>query len=128
MTWLIILLTDLLVHIIILICGIASWKYPPKQINSLLGYRTKRSMQNQETWNFANTYCGQLFVKYGIGMSILMVIVHIPLIHCDATNLEYFSLICMLIQVIALFIPIYLTEKELQKQFDSSGKKISNFK
>ncbi|MFH6602884.1 SdpI family protein [Maribacter algicola] len=34
-----------------------AWYYkehPPKNINWLYGYRTKRSMANQEVWEYAN--------------------------------------------------------------------------
>ena len=29
--------------------------YPPKKINSLYGYSTRRSMKNQDVWQTANT-------------------------------------------------------------------------
>ena len=31
----------------------------PKEINYVYGYRTKRSMMNEETWRFANQYFGK---------------------------------------------------------------------
>ena len=30
------------------------YAFPPQQTNSIYGYRTNRSMQNQEVWRFAN--------------------------------------------------------------------------
>lgn len=45
--------------------GIAFKKHPPKEINSVSGWRTQRSMQNQETWNFANTLGGKCFLALG---------------------------------------------------------------
>ena len=40
-------------------------KHPPKKINPLMGYRTPRSMKNEESWNFAQVYSSELFKKYG---------------------------------------------------------------
>ena len=42
--------------------GLFLWKCPPKNINGLIGYRTKRSMQNQESWDFAQRYAGKVDV------------------------------------------------------------------
>jgi hypothetical protein len=40
----------------------ASWKRkPPKDISGLWGYRTKRSMRNQESWDFAHSMCSKRF-------------------------------------------------------------------
>ena len=38
-------------------------KYPPKKINHLYGYRTKRSMKSQFTWDSANKYSALIFFK-----------------------------------------------------------------
>lgn len=51
-----------------LISILAGWilmKYPPKEINSLYGYRTKSSMKNQERWNFAQQYSGKEMMRCG---------------------------------------------------------------
>lgn len=36
-----------------------TWYLCPKikTINNVSGYRTKRSMQNQDTWDFSQKYC-----------------------------------------------------------------------
>lgn len=34
-----------------------------KRINNLSGYRSKMSMQNQETWDFAQKYCSKILLK-----------------------------------------------------------------
>ncbi|MFF2912422.1 SdpI family protein [Paenibacillus sp. NPDC057934] len=41
-------------------------KKPPKKINSLYGYRTKRSMKNQLLWDEANRYSAELMIRYGL--------------------------------------------------------------
>ena len=44
-----------------------------ENVNSVLGYRTARSMQDRETWRFAHEHCGKLWWKIGwvmLGASI----------------------------------------------------------
>lgn len=45
--------------------------FPPKSINSWYGYRTPRSMKNQEQWEFAQKYSANLAV---IVLAILLII------------------------------------------------------
>ena len=57
--WLFMLCCNLLLPIVMIIGGVMMWKYPPKNINDFIGYRTYRSMKNMDTWIFANNYCGR---------------------------------------------------------------------
>ena len=54
-----VLVTTLLIPIIMLVFGAIFSKKAPKSINHIYGYRTPRSMKNQNTWEFANMYCGR---------------------------------------------------------------------
>ena len=41
------------------------WRFlnkPPQNINSIYGYRTSRSMKNQQTWDFAHQVCALAMV------------------------------------------------------------------
>ncbi len=38
---------------------------PPERINAVFGYRSARSMQNEDTWRFAHAHCGALWQKLG---------------------------------------------------------------
>lgn len=51
---------------VLLLAGCLLYKYPPKRINILYGYRTKSSMQNQETWDFAQRVCARVAMKAGV--------------------------------------------------------------
>lgn len=81
--WWFILVCDLLVPFTMLIAGRMMWKHCPKHINGVVGYRTRRSMKNIETWKFAHDYCGQLWWKIGLWMIIPSVLVHVPFYHSD---------------------------------------------
>lgn len=37
----------------------------PRKKNAAFGYRTRYSMKNQETWEFANGYCWKLYEIIG---------------------------------------------------------------
>jgi uncharacterized membrane protein len=39
---------------LLFLLSILFYKFPPKKINSLYGYRTVKAMQNQQIWDFAN--------------------------------------------------------------------------
>lgn len=52
---------NLLIPAIFIFAGRMMWKHYPKEINDILGYRTKRSMKNIDTWKFAHEYCGRLW-------------------------------------------------------------------
>ena len=36
---------------------------PPKEINCVFGYRTRRSMSSPEAWAFAHGFCGRLWLR-----------------------------------------------------------------
>ena len=40
-------------------------KHYPKDINGLIGYRTRRSMMNMDTWSFANRCMAFLCIRWG---------------------------------------------------------------
>ena len=45
--------------------------FPPKNINSIYGYRTSLSMKNQETWNISQKYGGFSMILLGVINGIL---------------------------------------------------------
>lgn len=76
--WFFMTICNLLLPVLMIVLGKAFVKNPPKTINCIVGYRTSRSMKNQDTWNFAHLYCGNLWWKIGWGMLPLSVISMLP--------------------------------------------------
>lgn len=105
--WWFILVCDLLVPFTMLIAGRMMWKHCPKHINGVVGYRTRRSMKNIETWKFAHDYCGQLWWKIGLWMIIPSVLVHVPFYHNDEDAIGNVSLILVIIQALFWFYLFY---------------------
>ena len=63
--WMFLFVCNLLIPVTMILVERRYYKKPPKEIDSLSGYRTTRSMQNQENWIYANTYIGKLWWKVG---------------------------------------------------------------
>lgn len=90
---------------------------PPAYPNATSGYRTKRSMQNEQTWAFAHEYCGTLMGHMGrvfFPVAILSMLMvwgkPIPAITIQG--------IVMVLLEIGLFGVLYLaTERALKKKF-----------
>jgi len=58
-------LIPVMTGVIFMVAGIIMLKFPPKNINSLYGYRTKNSMKNNERWSFAQKYSAFEMIKLG---------------------------------------------------------------
>ena len=95
------------------------YKYPPRKINTLYGYRTIRSMKNKEIWNFANTYSTKLLFNF----SLLTCIIQIIFIYKDP-NSETLLLFSWLIFILFSGLGIWRTELELNKYFDKKGNRL----
>ena len=76
--WWFILICDCLIPAIMIIAGRMMWKHCPKKINGVVGYQTKMSMINMDTWRFAHDHAGKLWWKVGIGLLGPTMLIHIP--------------------------------------------------
>ena len=100
------------VPILMLVIGIVFQKHAPKEINGFLGYRTRRSMQSQEAWDYANKRMGEIWLALGV----ILLVVSIPLTLLFAEN---GLTIAMIAQVVALIVSIIPVEVELKAKFDA---------
>lgn len=112
-----------LIPVIMLVIGIWFSKHPPRKINAAAGYRTSRSMRNQETWDFAQNYCGVLWKKLGWIMLPVSVIVAGATYGMSEDGIGMVSLILIHIQLAVLLGSIYPVEKALKNTFDEEGNK-----
>ena len=100
------------VPILMLVTGIVFQKHAPKEINGFIGYRTRRSMQSQEAWDYANKRMGEIWLALGV----ILLVVSIPLTLLFAEN---GLTIAMIAQVVALILSIIPVEVELKAKFDA---------
>ena len=98
--------------ILMLVIGIVFQKHAPKEINGFIGYRTRRSMQSQEAWDYANKRMGEIWLALGV----ILLVVSIPLTLLFAEN---GLTIAMIAQVVALILSIIPVEVELKAKFDA---------
>lgn len=112
---------NILIPLIMIMGGYFMYKKPPKEINSVVGYRTKMSQKNIDTWMFAHNYCGRLWLKLGTALLIPTVIVQIPFIHSNDNVIGTVTLIVEAVQLVVLIGSIIPVEKALKKTFDENG-------
>lgn len=97
------------------ILGIIFFKFPPKKINHLYGYRTSRSMKNQTVWDAANGYSSKLFLQLNLIACIVPIIIYflIP---------QHTLIVTVLISTVLIICTIPMTKKHLNTHFDRDGK------
>ena len=108
---------DLFIPALMIISGKMMWKYPPKNINGIIGYRTTRSMKNRDTWKYAHDYCGRLWWKIGWALFLPSVIIHFPFYNSSEEKIGSVGSILCTIQCVCLIIPIFFTERALKRNF-----------
>ena len=101
-----------LIPILILVIGIIFQKHAPKEINGFIGYRTRRSIQSQEAWDYANKRMGEIWLALGV----ILLVVTIPLSLLLGEN---GVAVLVIAQTIALILSIIPVEMELKAKFDS---------
>lgn len=121
--WWFILICDCIIPAIMIIAGRMMWKHCPKKINGVVGYRTKMSMINMDTWRFAHDHAGKLWWKVGIGLLGPTMLIHIPFYGASDDTMGILSIIIIVIQLVFLIGSIFLTEKALKNNFNEDGTK-----
>lgn len=119
--WWFILICDCIIPVLMIIAGRMMWKHCPKKINGIVGYRTKMSMKNMDTWKFAHAYCGRLWWKLGVIMLIPSVLIHIPFYQSNEKTIGLIGGILITIQCIVLIMAIFPTESALKRTFNDDG-------
>lgn len=119
--WLFMLAMGLLFPAIMIMFGAVFAKTAPKKINYIFGYRTDMSMKNRDTWEFAHKYIGKLWFRLGL---LLIPITMIPMLFVIGRTeniVGAVGLVVSFINTVALIVPIFFTEKALNRNFDKDG-------
>lgn len=109
------ILAPLIFPLIMLITGYLLKKFPPKEINSSVGYRTQMSEKNIETWNEANKYSTKLLIIFSWITVLLTLIISLIL---GRSHFEDECLIPILLILISVIVIVVLTEKHLKDTFE----------
>ena len=105
----------LLPAVLVLLSGFLWQRFPSKKINHLYGYRTRRSMQNQQTWDYANRIGPVMFIKTGIYLIIIGVLAY----WLFSPNTAI--LISIVAMVVGLIAGLISCEQKLAQHFDEKG-------
>ena len=119
--WIFMFICNAVIPLTMIIFGRVMWKRAPKNINGIYGYRTKRSMKNMDTWNFAHEYCGKLWWRLGWIMLIFSVIIQLPFLKSNEDVIGGLGLVLCLVQCAVLILSIIPTENALKRTFDDNG-------
>ena len=119
--WWFLFVCNLMIPILMILLGKWMWKHCPESINVVLGYRTKRSMKNMDTWKFAHEYCGKLWWKLGWITLIPTIAIQIPFFHSNEDVVGIVGGIICTIHTILLIMSIFPTEAALKKTFHEDG-------
>ena len=101
---------------LLFLLSILFYKFPPKKINSLYGYRTVKAMQNQQIWDFANGVFNKNLLIYS-GISLLG-----SLLLASFTSKEL-TWQPMLLVLLSVLVSIIKTERGLSDNYTEEGKR-----
>lgn len=113
------LLISLILPALMLALSFLLMRFPPKQINSLLGYRTERAMRSQQAWEEANRYSTKLFFQWSciaiVASAVCAALLGIAL-QGEALLVSsiFLSIGFVLVEMVIVLV---CTEKHLKKQF-----------
>ena len=121
--WIFMFIMVLLIPLTMIFFGWLLFKRTPKEINYVFGYRTKRSMRNEETWKFANQYFGKAWYLCGLLSAPLSLIAMAIVFEKGTETVGTVGGIITMLQMLSLIGAIVPTESELKKNFDENGKR-----
>lgn len=102
---------------VLFLISIIFWKFPPKKINGLYGYRTPKAMQNEDIWQFANATFNLVFLKYS-GISFLAALL------LTSISTEQLTWQPMVFVALSILVSLIKTERAINENFDDEGKQI----
>lgn len=119
--WLFMLATVLLIPGCMLYFGRRFQTRPPERINGGYGYRSTRSMQSQEAWDFAQVYSGRFWFRAGRPTLAVSLVWMLLLPGRDIGTVGSSAVVLTGLQLLPLLAVIPATERALKRKFQVSG-------
>lgn len=114
--WFFMTICNLLLPALMIVIGKVFVKHPPRKINWAYGYRTRRSMKNQDAWDYAHLYCGKLWWKIGWVMLPLSMISMLPVIGKNEGTVGGVGAVVETVECIMMLVSIFLVERALRQR------------
>jgi uncharacterized membrane protein len=100
---------------VFLIVGVITYLFPPKKINSFYGYRTSKSMRNQENWTFAQKYSSIKMIQTSLFLLVISCLGFFTSFqHVTQNSIAFVSIS---IGIVYMF---FTTEKALKTKFPNA--------
>lgn len=98
--------------LIFYVAGYIQFKYPPKKINFLYGYRTTTSIRSQEIWDFSQTLSAKKIQQLGVYLFFGGILAYF-------INIDHFFAMWIGISLVtgSPVLLIFQLEKELKRRF-----------
>lgn len=117
------LICGLVTPLIIFFCGWFMYKHPPKTRNSFVGYRTSASNRSEESWAYAQKFCGKTWLIFGAAMLVLTVLVFLLLRDRDEKSASIAGSVVIGVQTALMLLSIIPVEIAIRRRFDKDGKR-----
>lgn len=117
----IMLISVAFIPLFLIVIGKIFEKYPSKEPNIAIGFRTKLSMMNKETWDCAQKLFPKVWISLGRIILPLSLIILFLLYSEDKDYTGNLALILMLVQVVLMLGSILYVNLKLKKAFNSDG-------
>lgn len=121
--WIFMLIVNMLIPAMMFGFGKFFRDNPPEEINYAFGYRTTRSMKNNETWLFAQKKMGKIWFEWSKYLALFTVVSMVLMFGKSKEMIGNRSLWIMGVNLAGLLVPIYFVEKLLKENFDENGNK-----
>lgn len=121
--WLFMLLVDWIIPVVMILFGRLFLRQPPKNVNSVFGYRTTMSMKNQDTWAFAHRHCGRIWLGLGILLLPLSGLALVPFWRQESQIIGTAGGIICVVQLLVMVCSAIPVELALRATFDASGRR-----
>lgn len=109
------------IPLLLIVIGKIFEKYPSKEPNIAIGFRTKLSMMNKETWDYAQRLFPKVWISLGRTLLPLSLIILFLLYSEDKDYTGNLALILMIVQVVLMLGSILYVNLKLKKAFNSDG-------
>ena len=118
--WVFMLIMCLLIPGMLLLFGWIFQHCAPKSINGVYGYRTKRSMRDQSSWDFAQAMFGKLAFRWGLGELPIVLLAMLPVLGRGDTIVGTVGGVLCIVLCLPFFVMIWQIEWALKQQFPES--------